>query len=475
MKDDEILILCDFSENFECKYSEEVQSMHFGASKNTITLHCGVIFWKNLSQSFVSVSDNNCHEPNTIWAHLIPVIKLAKEMNPHIKVIHFFSDGPCSQYRQKKNFYLLSLFTPKLKLSYSTWSFSEAGHAKSMADGTGGAVKRQLYKRISYGHDVTNATEAFQILENSMKTVKCFYISNQDIENMNQLIPNGIEAVPGTMQLHQISSTQCNQIKYRQLSCFCGEYRGLCSCYYPKIHNFVKPSKETAELSVEALIVPGTSKDNMNVTPCYLSLSIVPHKMNTAIDYEFPENTRQISSSPIEVISDHMLQDLETYQSDNEENINFDFHVGQMDETPIYSLEDSYISGPLIEITSLTDNQRLVEPKSDSIIPILESSCMTASDHVLGNTQNKQLKENLASLGCQPSKKRKINISNDNKHNGKEFKSSRTFLCSICKERQPFVIQRMVKCNACKNWVCLICSGTTFFDYVCSICLGTDE
>ncbi|CAG5059683.1 unnamed protein product [Parnassius apollo] len=146
-----------------------------------------------------------------------------------------------------------------------------------------------------------------------MKTVKCFYISNQDIENMNQLIPNGIQAVPGTMQLHQISSTQCNQIKYRQLSCFCGEYRGLCSCNCPKIHNFVKPSKETAELSVEALIVPGTSKDNMNVTPCYSSLSIAPHKMNTAIDYEFPENTRQISSSPIEVIPDHMLQDLETY------------------------------------------------------------------------------------------------------------------------------------------------------------------
>lgn len=102
MKDDEIVILCDFSENFNCKYSEEVQSMHFGASRNTITLHCGVIFWKHISQSFVSVSNSNCHEPNAIWAHLMPVIKHSKERNPEIKVIHFFSDGPSSQYQQKK-------------------------------------------------------------------------------------------------------------------------------------------------------------------------------------------------------------------------------------------------------------------------------------------------------------------------------------------------------------------------------------
>lgn len=36
LKEDEIMILCDFSENFVCKYSNEIQSMHFGASKASI-------------------------------------------------------------------------------------------------------------------------------------------------------------------------------------------------------------------------------------------------------------------------------------------------------------------------------------------------------------------------------------------------------------------------------------------------------
>ncbi|KAL4706130.1 hypothetical protein ACJJTC_012929 [Scirpophaga incertulas] len=96
---------------------------------------------------------------------------------------------------KKKNFYLLSLFTTKLKLSHATWLFYESRHGKSMADGVGGAVKRQLDKRIAYGHDVTNASKAFHVLENSMKSGKCFYINSQDVENTNKLILDTIKAV----------------------------------------------------------------------------------------------------------------------------------------------------------------------------------------------------------------------------------------------------------------------------------------
>lgn len=34
LHDNEIAILCDFSENYECKLGSEIQAMHFGASKN---------------------------------------------------------------------------------------------------------------------------------------------------------------------------------------------------------------------------------------------------------------------------------------------------------------------------------------------------------------------------------------------------------------------------------------------------------
>lgn len=44
VKEDEIIIICDFSEKFACKMSEEIQSAHFGASKSQFTLHTGMIY-----------------------------------------------------------------------------------------------------------------------------------------------------------------------------------------------------------------------------------------------------------------------------------------------------------------------------------------------------------------------------------------------------------------------------------------------
>ena len=42
LKTNEVMIVVDFSKNYNCKYANEVQSTHFGASKKQISLHTGV-------------------------------------------------------------------------------------------------------------------------------------------------------------------------------------------------------------------------------------------------------------------------------------------------------------------------------------------------------------------------------------------------------------------------------------------------
>lgn len=105
LDDNEMAVHCDFSENFECKMAQEVQAMHFGASKVQVTLHTGVIFYKGGQKSFCTVSPSNIHQPHAIWAHLKLIIELGKSLVPNLKKIFFFSDGPSSQYRQKNNFF----------------------------------------------------------------------------------------------------------------------------------------------------------------------------------------------------------------------------------------------------------------------------------------------------------------------------------------------------------------------------------
>lgn len=261
LKENEALIVCDFSENYEAKLSEEIQSMHFGASKSQITLHTGMIYWKNMSQSFCSISDSNSHQPPAIWAHLTPILDLIKENSPDVNVIHFFSDGPTSQYRQKNNFYLLTHFTKQYNLQSSSWSFFESGHGKSVADGIGGCIKRILDKKICYGFDITNAVDAYTILQSTVKNVKVFLIEEGNITKVAEILPNGLIPLKGTMNLHQvITTTETNTIKYRDVSCFCEPARGECKCFSPQNHTILLQPNYNDDK--ENVAIPSTSKIN---------------------------------------------------------------------------------------------------------------------------------------------------------------------------------------------------------------------
>ena len=64
-------------------------------------------------------------------------------MYPDLKVIHYLTDSPASQYRNKTMFYLISHY-PEIFHVRATWDFLEAGHGKGSRDGLGASVKRSV-------------------------------------------------------------------------------------------------------------------------------------------------------------------------------------------------------------------------------------------------------------------------------------------------------------------------------------------
>ncbi|CAH1111594.1 unnamed protein product [Psylliodes chrysocephalus] len=82
---DEVLIHMDFSENYSCKYAEEVQSAHFRGSKLQLSLHTVVTYHKSdidrqvTTNCFCTASKNLRHDKVAICAHLMPVIDKLKE------------------------------------------------------------------------------------------------------------------------------------------------------------------------------------------------------------------------------------------------------------------------------------------------------------------------------------------------------------------------------------------------------------
>ena len=93
-----IILHVDFSENYKCKYDSEIQSMHFGASQRQISLHTGMLYTKQRTNGFCSISDCLQHGPAGIWAHLRPVLIHAQQKYANLQNVYVFSDGPTMQY-----------------------------------------------------------------------------------------------------------------------------------------------------------------------------------------------------------------------------------------------------------------------------------------------------------------------------------------------------------------------------------------
>lgn len=84
-----------------------------------------------------------------------------------------------------------------MNFDYATWSYTESGHGKGVADGIGGAVKRCLDRQVLYGHDIRNADDVYTNINAAMKSVKPFFILVQEIENMEKMIPVNLRPLTG--------------------------------------------------------------------------------------------------------------------------------------------------------------------------------------------------------------------------------------------------------------------------------------
>ncbi|KAF9417937.1 hypothetical protein HW555_005082 [Spodoptera exigua] len=409
LKDNEVVLVCDFSESYEAKLASEIQAMHFGASKNQITLHTGMVYWRDKTQSFCTIAESNNHHPPAIWAHLTPIIQLIKEETPNVNVIHFFSDGPSSQYRQKNNFFLLAHFAKELQLSFATWSFFESGHGKSVADGVGGSVKRALDRKVCQGFDVTDAKDAYDILKQCLKVTKVFLVPDSAITDINKILPKNIQILKGTLQVHQIMTQDENIIKFRDVSCFCEPFRGRCTCFQPQIHSVVSTTNRGGD----------RIQQNLQSSP-------KPPKP------EQPKRPVLVDISLQQVINPIQIKHI-TGESFEDGSLGAASPLGTLNISDIESLKNLAMN--------INDSEEPVELMDIDVIPIIIAP------------------EPKSTVGKRPGKENK-SIKNW---------SSCNLLCQKCKSS---IVGRKAKCMSCKKLYCEECTeGPTEWDYLCDTCL----
>jgi len=150
------------------------------------------------------VSSDLDHSAVAVWAHLKPVLTKLAHDRPDVDTVHFLSDGPSAQYRNRFNVFLLVSHLQKLcpSVTSATWNFSQAGHGKGPMDGVGGTLKRMADEHVARGNDITSVGAFVSHLIVSCPGIDLEEVKPEDIQRNKLLLQKKISAVPGRFLIY---------------------------------------------------------------------------------------------------------------------------------------------------------------------------------------------------------------------------------------------------------------------------------
>ncbi|KAI8514059.1 hypothetical protein Bbelb_083830 [Branchiostoma belcheri] len=157
-----IVIQMDFAENYKVKSNDEIQSAYWNC--DMVTLHPTVVYFKSEDgelqhESICIVFDEMGHNSATVFAILQRVVPEVR--HPDVKYIHYWTDSPSSQYRNKTMFSVISEHEALFGIP-ACWNYFEAGHGKGPCDGIGGTAKRMADQAVTIqGTTIQDAHEFY--------------------------------------------------------------------------------------------------------------------------------------------------------------------------------------------------------------------------------------------------------------------------------------------------------------------------
>ncbi|CAH0381172.1 unnamed protein product [Bemisia tabaci] len=92
--------------------------------------------------SLAIISNNTDHKAYAIRAHSSPILLWLAERYPNVNTIHFFSDGPTSQYRNRYNIFLGYNVVEQIFRNLKLAGISLQVGLKGPQDGVGAVIKR---------------------------------------------------------------------------------------------------------------------------------------------------------------------------------------------------------------------------------------------------------------------------------------------------------------------------------------------
>lgn len=232
LSDGEMLVICDFSENYTFVIQDEIQAHHW--VNKQCTIHPFALYWKENGEdkmkSIVFIAESLKHDVIAVHLFQNKLIDFIKKEH-NVEKIVFFSDGAAGQYKNRKNFYNIAQFKNKFGIE-AEWHFFATSHGKSACDGIGGTFKRNARRASLQNKQISDAKELYQWATNN-SSMKIFFCTEFEYTKMFWEL-NGryerVQTIQGTQQFHSFQPISNNILKVKKYSE--SEYYELFTLYH---------------------------------------------------------------------------------------------------------------------------------------------------------------------------------------------------------------------------------------------------
>jgi len=212
----EILITCDFAENYAFVAQNAAQSFHW--NNNQATIFTVVVYYRKNGElrhdSIAIISDNLAHDTVAVYEYQKIVIAFLK-INHEPKKLYYFTDGASQHFKNKYNFSNLLHHQKDFGL-LAEWHFHATSHGKGPCDGIGGNLKRLAARaslQKSSDDQILTPHALFKWAENNLPKTTCFFSSKLDHEVTAKILKTrfeGAKTFAGTKKFHAVIPKDSN-------------------------------------------------------------------------------------------------------------------------------------------------------------------------------------------------------------------------------------------------------------------------
>ena len=205
----EVVCQMDYSENWVSKFFKEISAVYFDNAQ--FTLHTMVITFKTKegelrTKTYVGVTRETSHSAATTFSFIKKLVTVLFDFLPALSVMHFVSDGPSNQYRNRTIVQLVRRFPQLFAGVRASWCWLESGHGKGPCDGVGGGIKKKADNLIKGGKIIRTIHEMAKCLEEAGSTSVMLKVTKAEIqETRDEMKEWQIPAVKGLMTTHMLA------------------------------------------------------------------------------------------------------------------------------------------------------------------------------------------------------------------------------------------------------------------------------